>query len=269
MDWPDVRLLAVGAHPDDMDICAGGTIAKCTRNGGQALMVDLAPPEGDEVRRAEAWQAAAELGAERLWLGRALEPPWFVPDEPAWKQALVKTVREFRPNVVLTTNLNDHHPDHRRVASCVIEVCTHLAARPDILTDLPPWSVPDSAIYLGEEGTTGPLFPEVEPNTFIDVTEVIAAKVRAMLAFRSQRLIADDVGETESDDELLARVLGANQPLDPPRTYGGCIPIYTALNKILAYKTGGDLTQTAYVEGFVRLKAGRSGAQECFPDAEL
>ena len=264
MDWPDVRLLAVGAHADDMDICAGGTIAKCARNGGQALMVDMAPPEGDEVRRAEALEAAAELGAERRWLGCELEPPWLVPDELAWKRELVTVVRQFMPNVVLTTNFNDHHPDHRRVASCVIEVCTNLAARSDILSDFQPWSVPYESIYLGEEGTTGPLFPEVEPNTFIDVTEAMGPKLRAMLAFRSQRLIADDVGESDSADELLARVLAANQPLDPPRPYGGCMPIYTALNKILAFKTGGDLSQTRYVEGFLRLKAGRSGVQECF-----
>lgn len=114
-------LMIVAAHPDDAEVQMGGTIAKLTRSGQRALIVDLcdgvpadfAPPG---IRREQALRAARILGADRLILG---QQDRMIADTIAARLALARLIREHRPKMVFGTMDACVHPDHAAVKSLV------------------------------------------------------------------------------------------------------------------------------------------------------
>src|SRR5438552_19045429 len=114
-----LRLLIIGAHPDDADYAAGGTAALYWAAGHTVQMVSLTNgdaghhlmpgPELARRRRAEAAAAGAVIGASYDLLdnhdGRLL---------PTLENrlAVIRLIRSFRPDLVLTHRPNDYHPDH-------------------------------------------------------------------------------------------------------------------------------------------------------------
>lgn len=109
-----VDLLAFGPHPDDIEIGAGGTIAKLARLGRRVGLCDLTRGElGSngtvDERLAEANEGAGVLGAE--WR-RNLEWPDGGIDGPAQVKAAAELVRRCRPATVLIPHEADRHPDH-------------------------------------------------------------------------------------------------------------------------------------------------------------
>src|SRR5262245_22249297 len=118
-EWP-LRILAIGAHPDDADIKAGGSAAKWCALGHSVLMVSLTDgaaghhatwgPPLAQRRRAEARAAAAVIGA-------AYEV-WDYPDgelQPTLeaRSRAIRLIRSFQPDLLLTHRPNDYHPDHQ------------------------------------------------------------------------------------------------------------------------------------------------------------
>lgn len=119
-------VLAVGAHPDDVELGCGGTVALLARQGRRVGILHLTRGEAGtrgtpEERRAEAEAAAAALGAARvdfldcgdagLRTGRAEE------------DALIAHLRRFRPELVLGPTPSDRHPDHGRAHRLVEAAC--------------------------------------------------------------------------------------------------------------------------------------------------
>lgn len=114
-------VLAVGAHPDDLEIFAGGTLAAFVRKGASVHMVHLSRGElstrgTTETRAVEAVAAAAELGAstETLDLGDGQ-----LADDSRCRAALVALIRQERPKVLLGPYADDDHPDHSAVGRLV------------------------------------------------------------------------------------------------------------------------------------------------------
>jgi len=103
--YPQLDLLAVGAHPDDVEIACGGTLAQLARLGYKVGIIDLTDGEptpgspGPEVRRAEAQQAAEKLGCQvRVILDL---PNRRLFDSFESRVALAKEFRKYRPQVVV------------------------------------------------------------------------------------------------------------------------------------------------------------------------
>src|SRR5512141_3221725 len=114
-------LLVVAAHPDDAEVQMGGTIAKLTRAGRRALIVDLCDGEPADyappgVRRQQAMRAARLLGADRVILD---QQDRFVTDNIPTRLAIAHLVREHRPKIVFATTDACVHPDHASVESLV------------------------------------------------------------------------------------------------------------------------------------------------------
>jgi LmbE family N-acetylglucosaminyl deacetylase len=138
-----LRLLILGAHPDDAEFHAGALAAMYCRRGHAVKMVSLTNGDAGhhelagaplaERRRAEAQAAAAVIGAAaEVWEhhdGR-LEPTL----ELRWQ--VVREIRTFRPDLVLTHRPNDYHPDHRAVGQVVQDAC-YLVTAPAIVPDAP------------------------------------------------------------------------------------------------------------------------------------
>jgi len=121
-----VRVLVIGAHPDDCESAAGGSAALWRRRGDVVRFVSvtdgdaghhaMSPQELGLRRREEARQAAAVIGAEAAFLG--LRDGHVTPDV-ANRELVVAEVRRFRPDLVLTHRPNDYHPDHRYTSTLV------------------------------------------------------------------------------------------------------------------------------------------------------
>ncbi len=112
-------VVCIGAHPDDVELGMGGTVAAMVRNGLRVGIVDLTngepTPHGDAATRArEAKRAAGILGVERRTLDL---PNRYLMDGIEARCALAAVVREWRPSVVFAPYPVDAHPDHVAAAS--------------------------------------------------------------------------------------------------------------------------------------------------------
>lgn len=111
-------IMCIGAHPDDVEIGMGGTVAACARDGADVVIVDLTDGEPTpfgthDQRLAEAGEAARILGCRRVTLG--LENRFLVDDADA-RMALAEVVRLERPRVLFVPYPEDAHPDHLAAA---------------------------------------------------------------------------------------------------------------------------------------------------------
>ena len=173
-------ILAFGAHPDDVELGCGGTIAKQVNLGNKIGIVDLTRGElgtrgSAEIRDKEAALAAKILGVEfRHSMG--FKDGFFQNDE-AHQMELVKIIREYRPSIVLANAVSDRHPDHKKGSDLVSTAC-FLAGLPKIKTEQEAWR-PDVVYHYIQ-------FEEIEPNFVVDISDFMSIKMKAVKAFRSQ-----------------------------------------------------------------------------------
>jgi len=152
-----LRLLIIGAHPDDCEYHAGGLAALYRRAGHAVTMVSvtngnaghqtLRGQELAERRRAEAAAAAAAIGAESI----VLDHPdgELVPSIDARRQ-IIRLVRTCRPDLVLTHRPNDYHPDHR-YTSQLVQDAAFMVTVPAIVPDAPHLPVNPVIAYLPDD----------------------------------------------------------------------------------------------------------------------
>jgi len=211
-----VKVVAIGAHPDDVDLYAGGLVASLVRRGAEVAMVDLTAGElgtrgTPEVRAEEAAEAARILGvASRECLG--LPDGGIVRTDPEQTRAVVEALRRHRPELVLAPWEVDLHPDHRETA--------HLVRRARFFARV------ERLDAEGEPFRPGPiLFYEqkipFEPDLVVDVGEVRSVKRAAIAAFASQFFRApDDPIRTEISEPEFHEMLEARS-----RTHGARIGV--------------------------------------------
>ena len=173
-------ILAFGAHPDDVELSCGATIAKHVKLGKRVGIVDLTRGElgtrgNAEIREAEAKKSAEILGVE-LRLNMNFKDGFFQNDE-THQLALVKVIRKYRPKIVLCNAVIDRHPDHPKGADLVSTAC-FLAGLQKIKTAQDYWR-PKSVYHYIQ-------FNNIEPNFVVDVSDFIETKIEAVKAFSTQ-----------------------------------------------------------------------------------
>ena len=122
----NLRLLILGAHPDDPDISAGGLASIYTEHGHTVKMISvtdgsaghqtLPREELKQIRRQEAANSGKVIGAEYItwdYVDGYLEP------NIELREAIIREIRTFKPDLVLTHRIHDYHPDHRAVGMAV------------------------------------------------------------------------------------------------------------------------------------------------------
>jgi LmbE family N-acetylglucosaminyl deacetylase len=188
------RVLAVYAHPDDPDVSCGGSLARWAGAGAEVHVViatsgdkgttdpDVEPEELAERRRAEAAAAADVLGlAGQHVLGY---PDGELVDGVALRGELVSWIRRIRPDTVLCPDPTAvffgqeyfNHRDHRVVGFAALDALAPAAALPHYFPEAGPAHHTGSALLSGT----------LEPTVWVDVTDVIAAKVAAVACHKSQ-----------------------------------------------------------------------------------
>jgi LmbE family N-acetylglucosaminyl deacetylase len=166
---PPSSVLTVMAHPDDAELWAGGTLARCADSG--AAVTIAVPHHAEPVRDAEASASAAILGAKLYQY-----------DQPT-VTALRELLRAVRPEIVITHPLRDVHPDHRTVAETLV------AALPDIViaTGHP------HRVYTADTYNGLTLDGPIPAHTIVDITGTYNTKQRALATHTSQP-VADHFG---------------------------------------------------------------------------
>ncbi|WP_426475224.1 bacillithiol biosynthesis deacetylase BshB1 [Chryseobacterium balustinum] len=178
-------ILAFGAHPDDVELGCGGTIAKLISEGKTIVIVDLTKGElgtrgTDQTRKEEATEAAKILGvAARENLG--LKDGFLVNSEE-YQMEIVKMIRKYRPEIVLANAIDDRHPDHAKAAKLVSDAC-FLAGLRKIETVLngevqEVWRPKQVFHYIQ--------WKHIQPEFVIDISEHLDKKLEACMAFKTQ-----------------------------------------------------------------------------------
>ena len=178
-------ILAFGAHPDDVELSCGGTIAKEVFAGKKVGIVDLTRGElgtrgSADLRDKEAKQASSILGVTiRENLGFS---DGFFKNDEANQLEVIKILRKYRPNVVLCNAQTDRHIDHGRAASLVHDACflsglrkieTFIDNRPQKL-----WR--PSQVYHYIQWNNNPC------DFVVDISDFIDKKMAAILSYGSQ-----------------------------------------------------------------------------------
>jgi bacillithiol biosynthesis deacetylase BshB1 len=191
MSNAELDILAVGAHPDDVEVHLGGIMAKAAQKGLRAAILDLTV--GDlgtrgtaERRRNEALEAARILGVTRHFLD--LPDARFTEGE-AERLELMKAFRKLRPIVVILTAPEDHHPDHRRAHRLGREAAYYAGLR-NYPCPGEHWR-PQAIAWVGGSN------PATPPDLVVDVSDVWEQRMSAFFAFSSQFGTSPDLPMTK------------------------------------------------------------------------
>ena len=193
LDFAAERVLAVVAHPDDVELLCAGTLARtradnaavamCTMcRGNRGVTAGESANERSfgvsEMRQAEFTAAAQLLGAEVFFGGIG---DGELEDTPDQRRVLVSILRRFRPTLVLTHSPNDYHADHR-AASKLAEAASWFACSAGHITGEPPLERPPAVWLMDTVEMHG-----FSPGFYVDVSAHIQLK-RDMLACHKSQL---------------------------------------------------------------------------------
>ncbi len=181
------RVLAFGAHPDDIEVGAGGLLSRLVEDGASVTMAIVSVPNNMEVRKREAADGAAAIGANLRFVFD--EKPNRVEDIPMHElvRRFDQLVADVQPDLVITHCSNDLHWDHGLVHRATISSLRRTTC--DLLAFV---SSPEMNAHVRGYG-----------NCFADVTKTIDTKLRAIAAHKSQLHHLD----LESSKDL-ARAMG-------------------------------------------------------------
>ena len=178
-------ILAFGAHPDDVELGCGATIAKAVAQGKKVGIIDLTKGEmgtrgTDLIRSQEAEQAARILGVdfrENLGFRDA-----FIFNDESHQLKVIQAIRSYQPDIVLCNAIKDRHIDHARSSELISNAC-FLSGLNKIKTNnnnitQKAWRPKQVFHYIQWE--------EIQPDIVVDVSDYLAIKMQAVKAFKSQ-----------------------------------------------------------------------------------
>lgn len=178
-------ILAIGVHPDDVELACSGTVAKHVAMGKLVGILDLTRGElgtrgTPELRAQEAEQGAQILGV-KVRENAGLRDGFFTLDE-AHFLPVIQYIRLYRPDVILCNAIRDRHPDHGRAAKLVSEACFLSGLRKvetrhnGVLQDV--WRPKAIYHYIQDYW--------IEPQFVVDITDTMESKMQSIKAFSSQ-----------------------------------------------------------------------------------
>lgn len=189
--------MVMTVHPDDAELGAGGTIAKYVAAGKKVGIVDLTQGElgtrgTPETRKREAAKAAEILGV-RVRENLRLRDGFFANDEEN-QFVIIRAVRKYQPEIVITNALDDRHPDHGRASKLVNDALFLSGLR---------------RIETVDEGQVQEAFRPrlqlqviqdkyIQPNIILDITDFWEKKEQSILAYATQFNVSVDDNEPQT-----------------------------------------------------------------------
>ena len=184
-----LRLLVLGAHPDDADFHAGGLVARYRKLGHTVKMVSVTDGAAGH-QQIEARELAAIRREEAAAAGRVVGAAYEVWDFPDGhlqntldvRHRIIAEVRRFRPDLLLTHRTCDYHPDHRAVGEAVQDA-SFLVRVPKVVAEVPALRADPVVAFLPD------LFTRPQPlcaDVIVDVTDQLETIVAMLACHRSQ-----------------------------------------------------------------------------------
>ncbi len=180
-----VDILAIGAHPDDVELGCGGTLYKLIKSGKSVAIVDLTKGElgtrgTGETRKIEAAEASKILGISyRENLG--MKDGFFQNDEEHQLQ-VVKMIRKYRPEILFCNAIEDRHPDHGKGSKLVSDAC-FLAGLRKIETI---YEDENQEIWRPKQVFHYIQWKDLAPDFVVDISQEMDKKIEACLAYKTQ-----------------------------------------------------------------------------------
>jgi LmbE family N-acetylglucosaminyl deacetylase len=184
-----MNILAIGAHPDDIELNCAGTLARYAAEGhsitiavftsGSMGDLKISPDELAAIRKREAEASAAILKARLLWPGVTDELVF--PNENQ-RAIMIDLLREADPDVIITHSPNDYHPDHRYVSQLVFDSyfqkgLPHIPGQKKMACRFGQTQV----YYMDNVGGIG-----FEPQEYVDITAVFETTKTMLACHQSQ-----------------------------------------------------------------------------------
>ena len=180
-----VNILAIGVHPDDVELGCSGTLLQQIKKGDTIGLLDLTRGElgsrGSATIRTQEAMAAAKLFPAKFRIQLNMADGFFEHNEANLLE-IIRIIRFAQPDIVLANAFSDRHPDHGRAGKLIADAC-FLAGLTRIKTE-----------YQGSEQTAWR--PKnvyhyiqdyyLKPDFVFDITEVIDQKMALILAYKSQ-----------------------------------------------------------------------------------
>jgi bacillithiol biosynthesis deacetylase BshB1 len=175
-----VDILAIAAHPDDVELTCAGTLMRMIHQGYSAGILDLTQGEmgtrgTPEIRAKEAKAAAAVIGAqwrESMNLGDAK-----LTTSIDNRLALAECIRAAKPKTVILPYWEGRHPDHYTAATLGYEACYAAGLKQLPISGVP--HRPKKVLYCA-------MYAEVRPSFIVDISAFFPKKLEAMQSFASQ-----------------------------------------------------------------------------------
>jgi len=227
-------VLAIAAHPDDVELCCAGTLAALARSGKKVGILDLTRGEmgtrgTPELRLDEARKAAGILGLtvrENAGL-----PDCGLANTVAQREVIIRFIRRYRPDICFVNAPEDRHPDHRNASRLTLDALFYSGiTRLEVPgADPEPWR-PHHILHFMQH------WP-FEPTFVFDITGTIDIKERAIRAFASQFDAREDddgpqtyVSSKRFFEALRGRAREYGQQIgvefgEPFLYYGGPVPL--------------------------------------------
>lgn len=180
-----VDILAIGAHPDDVELGCGGTISKMVAEGKIVAILDLTRGELGTRGSAETRKLEAEKGAEIMGVSYRENldlPDGFLENTREYQLKIVSMIRKYKPEIVLANAIDDRHPDHAKASKLVSDACFLSGLRKietivaGNLQDI--WRPKYIFNYIQ--------WKEIVPDFVIDISEYQQQKMEACMAYKSQ-----------------------------------------------------------------------------------
>ena len=177
---PDYDAIAFGAHPDDVEISMGGTVAKMTDAGNKVAVITATEAElgtrGTRQDRAQEFARAAAILKVSAFKMLNI-PDGQVRSTRENQLKIITEIRTYRPKIIFVHHREARHPDHHHT-SLLVQDAVFLAGLPRIETGQAPWR-PYKTIYYANRY-------EFQPSFVVDISATFKAKMEAVGAYYSQ-----------------------------------------------------------------------------------
>jgi bacillithiol biosynthesis deacetylase BshB1 len=178
-------ILAFAAHPDDIELSAGGTILKAVKEGRKVGIVDLTKGElgsrGSSVIRGDEAAAAAEILGLSIRENLGLTDGFFEINQDSQLE-VVRMIRKYQPEIVLANAVSDRHPDHGKGAE-LVHKSAFLSGLIKIKTEVDgeeqaAWRPKRVFHYIQDH--------YIEPDFVVNITDEFEDKLKSIMAYSSQ-----------------------------------------------------------------------------------
>lgn len=177
----ELDVLVFAAHPDDAELCCGGTIAAITAMGKRAGIIDLTRGELGtrgtvQTRQNEAKKASGILGVhvrENLKI-----PDGNIVNNPTNRLKIIKELRKYRPEIVFLPHYIDRHPDHAKTHELVKESVFYSGLSKIKTPGLEPYRPAKTYFYMQSS--------VFEPNVILDISPYFEIKMKAVKCYSTQ-----------------------------------------------------------------------------------